>query len=255
VRTATDTEIRAAQKAANLAEEKGNRAGSAAEEAKRIIDGYGRTMGALQSDAARVQTQFLEMKQRLDAESANAKARADKGLKEATARLSRLEELVAKVSQDSQASRQAITSYKADLERIQTAAEAERKRFAENSEYSVVVAYTDKNRSAAEAATVMLTKAGFKASKLRLPVDKKELVPWFLIPEANLIVHTADAATKAAEVRGLIAPLVKIATIQEEAKGKAVRFLAGPSWGDEPWGETWKWAKEQVKNMTVYLVD
>lgn len=164
VRGVTETEIRAAQRAAILAEESAKKTTTATDAATQQAEAYSKSVGALQNEAVKVQQQFFAVKNQLEADRGNQKASLDRNALELQTRIARLDELVAKLAQDSQTSRQALDTYRKDLEKLTATAEAERKRFTENSQYSVVVYSTATTRDLANTAQLRLSELGFRAS-------------------------------------------------------------------------------------------
>jgi hypothetical protein len=158
IRAGTESDIRAAQRAAILAEEKANRAATVTQEAATQTSNYSKTVGALQDDATKVQGQFIALRERLETESRSLQVRGERAQQDVAARLAKLEELVAKVAQDAQVSRQAVEAYRKDADKAKAAAEAESGRFAENARYDVTLFFTPETKDSAESARGLLTK-------------------------------------------------------------------------------------------------
>src|SRR5207247_11158561 len=78
VRQVTETETRAALKAAVLAEDQAKKAATATEEATKITDVYGKSVGVLQQQAVGVQAQFATVATERAAERANLRASAER---------------------------------------------------------------------------------------------------------------------------------------------------------------------------------
>jgi len=229
VRQVTDNEIRAAFRAAILAEDKAKKAADATEEATKLSAGYAKTVGTLQEDAARVQALFVALRQRVDSESSSLKARAEKTSGNVEARLSRLEDLVAKLAQDTQASRQAIEAYRRDSEKIKATVAADAKRFVENGQYAVNIQFTSATKQLAEKAQDILARSGFKVATS----DIAQLERFFYgasagatttnvttTPPVNTIRFTASASPKVQEVRDLLSPVVQIKKTEQLATDK-----------------------------------
>lgn len=225
--TNMERETREASKAAVLAQDSAAKAKAATEEATKQTEIYGSTVGALQERAKEVDAQFLGVKQRLDAESANIRASAAKDVKDITARLARLEKLVEKVAEESRASRQAVETYQKEVAEMKAASQAEGTRFAANAKYQVTVYFNEKTKDLSAKAVEKLTQAGFKASTLDLvQIDKifpiksewKSYIPGVEVRTVNTIAYTANGRLKAEEVRDLLAPLVQRLKLMELPK-------------------------------------
>jgi len=194
VRSATEPEIRAAVKAAVVAEEKGKTAAQATEGAVKLSDAYAKNVMALQEQAVTVQAQFVALTQQLKAESTNLKARADKAQAASDIRLAKLEELVERVARDAQTSRQVLEAYRSDVEKLKTATAEQARLFGANAEYAVSILYFPAKRDLAERAQDILSKVGFKTATANLPAN---LPPGgAAVPGGDLIRYTEGAATR-----------------------------------------------------------
>lgn len=227
-----ERETREASKAAVLAQDSAAKARAATEEAAKQAETYGRTVGALQERAKEVDALFLGVRQRVDAESGSLKVRAEKDVKEISDRLNRLDELVASLAKESQASRQALDAYRKELAEMKASAQAERGRFAANAEYRVTVYFNDKTKNLSDRVVERLRQAGFKTSAQAMK-EVAEILPKLpsiagpRVTAVNSITYTPDAKMKAEEVRDLVAPLVLAGRLKLVEK----LLLAG----DQPW--------------------
>jgi hypothetical protein len=210
VRGVTETEIRAAQRAAIVAEESAKKTTTATDTATKQAEAYSETVGALRDEAAKVQQQFLAVKNQLEADRGNLKASVDRGDQELRARIGRLDELVTRLAQESQTSRQALETYRKDLQKLATTAEAERKRFADNSKYSVVVYSVAPTRDLATRAQALLSEIGYRVSVTDLTNAAyfwKQLPFKFpATPTVNTIQYSPGREPKATEVKGTPGP-------------------------------------------------
>jgi len=251
VRSVTDSEIRAAQRAAVVAEEAAKKATAVTEEAVKQTENYSKTVGVLQNEAKKVDAQFLEVKQRLDSESANLRAASEKTARDLVTRVARLEELVVRIAQESQASRQALETYKRDLDKLKLAAEAEQRRFAANSQYSVILYFLERTKDLAQKAQEKLAQEGFRTSITDLNQWQKISLVFATMrttaPTVNTITYSAGATAKATEIKGLLAPIARIETVVE---GDTRRTPVGR----EP-EMTWVWIPHVTNQISVYLVE
>ena len=249
VRQFADSEIRAAQRAAILAEEKANKAAVATDDATKITEAYGRTVGALQGQAVAVQAQFAELGQRIEAERVNLRVGAEKARTNVDARLSKLEELVGKVIQDTQASRQALEAYRSDIEKAKAAAAAEAKRFIENSQYAISVQFTPATKDLAGKVQDTLAKAGFKVAVGDLAQAERFATAYATAtasttniaatPTVNSIRFSQKATPKIQEIRDLVSSLVQFKRLEAFDAGtrlpSQLPFLymkKSPTWAD-----------------------
>lgn len=217
-----------AAKAAALAQESTAKARTATEEATKRTEAYAETVGALQERAKQVDTQFLAVLQRLEAESANLRVAAAKDVKDVTARLARLEELVAKMARDSEASRQAVETYQKEVAALKAAAQAEASRFASNAAYRVTVYFNDSTRDLSAKAVEILAQAGFKTSSASVSVfDLFSKSPSLGGGRTvNSIVYDPKEKAKAEGIRILLSSLVRDWKLVE-SKAKRVMLKKG----------------------------
>lgn len=232
VRGLVEKEIADATRAAIIARESATRASLATEEVIKQAQTYTKTVSALQEKANKVDAQFIGIRQRLEAESANVKAGAAREAKDIATRLARLETLVAGVAKQPQTSQQAVADYQKEIAGLREAAFTEGKKFGENSAYYVTVYYKENASALSTKVVEKLAQAGFKATSssigtLSFPlrfssgglgsiaIDKSgEFVPRRVEFTSNKIIYGFGSDAKAKEIGDLLRPLAHFSEIR-----------------------------------------
>lgn len=164
VRGLVEKEITDANRAAIIAKESATRASLATEEVTKQAQTYSKTVIGLQEKANQVDAQFISLRQKFEADSANVKAGAAREAKDIATRLARLETLVAEMAKQPQLSQEAVSAYQKEIAGLKEAAFAEGKKFGENSAYYVTVYYNEKTIALSTKVVEKLSQAGFKAA-------------------------------------------------------------------------------------------
>jgi hypothetical protein len=226
VRTLVEKQIADANTAAIIAKEAATRAALATEEITKQAQTYVKTVTELQEKASQVDAQFVSVRQRLEAESANVKAGAAREAKDITTRLGRLESLVAGLAKQPQVDRQAVAAYQSDIVKLRESAFAEGKRFAENSTYFVSIYYNEKTAAIAPKVVEILTQAGFKASSMSSTLVFRKFSsaeePQILgLPSTrplpgnvNRIIYDFNGEAKAKEISEMLRSVVRFSEIR-----------------------------------------
>ena len=223
VATLTTAIIRASTErafvAAIEAEQQAKAAGTAVKRATEQADAYSETVAGLKTEAARAQLDLEGLRQRIQADTGNVKARAEQDVASITGRLRQLEEFVAKIAAASEAGRREIETYRSELTKLRTASQAERQRFVANSEYRVTIYYTEGTREAARKVQERLVQEGYRiaSDELRQAIQSYRTLATLRAPQptANTISSTRVAAAKAAELQQLIAPIATVKNLVE----------------------------------------
>jgi hypothetical protein len=168
---------------------------------------------ALKGKAAGVEKEFGLVTERINAEAKNAALRSTQDFKANQDRIARLETLVKQIGDENEATRKAYADYKKEIDRITAETDRNQKRFAENSQYSVLINYySSEQRPLAQQVQNVLANVGFKAALLPLfssavpgATDPATGEPW----KGNSLTYSPESEMKAQEILPLIKPIIK----------------------------------------------
>jgi hypothetical protein len=221
-----------------LAEEAALKAKTAYEKTAKEADKYAETVADLQEAADQLDTQFVSMRQRIEAESGIVKASTGKEIENIRLQLVRLQELVEQVARGSTENLEAaVETYQETQSRIEKTAMAEKERFTENSVYLVTLFHSDKiTFMLSRGAYQGLVEAGFKTSETSF--DPYEHTLPSNLEGRNVIAYPPGARSKAHEIMEILAsyPEIGEATLAERRVFPEVDIqqMANLAWSDIP---------------------
>jgi hypothetical protein len=163
----------------------------------------------LTSRAAGVEERYGLLTERINAEWKNATLRSTDQFKAAQERISRLEALVKKIGAENEDSRKAYADYKKQIDEITAETAKSQQRFAENSQYTVLISYSSEQRPLAQKVQSALANKGFKAQLLPLgapgPIDPATGE----LSTGNSLTYSPESEMKAQEILTLIKSFIK----------------------------------------------
>lgn len=198
-----DTEVKAAQRAAILAEESAKKATTATDEASKQTQSYIKTVETLQGEAQKVDAQFVAVRQRITADAKNAALRSEKDFSAAQQRLAALEALVKQIGEENEVTRRATADYAKKVATLENRIEREQKRFAENSAYTVWISFIPDKKSLALDIQSRLASAGFKAPLTEITSKILEA------SKGTTLTYLAAGESKAQEVLAVVKSILK----------------------------------------------
>jgi len=262
--------VQEAVEASILARDSAQKAKVVTDQGTKQAETYATTVAALQEKANGVDAQFVVIRQRLQAESTNLKANAEREVKEITTRLARLEKLVTGLATQPQIAQTAVTNYQKDVAEIKAAAFADGKRFAENAKYFVIVYYNEKTSAVSTKVLEKLREAGFKVTSSSKVLVFTSYPSALLTPEAilsykpsenllrqkeitvNTIIYDFGAEAKAKEIADLIRPLARVTQIRSWTLGDPSELSSRSS---SPTLTSPVWGSDAENRISVFIVE
>jgi predicted phage tail protein len=202
-----------AKKAASDAAGAADQATTQAAQATTQVSSLTKGVQDLRDRATGVEKQFGLVGDQI-AEANNTAARRQTDFKATQDRLAKLEALVKNIGAENEASRNAYAEYKKEIDKVTAETARQQKRFAENSQYAVIIASSPEQRPLAEKVQNELAVMGFKASLMGLPTTAPPAgLPgpsWGPSTDpGNTLTYPPDSEMKAQEILAVIKHIIK----------------------------------------------
>jgi hypothetical protein len=196
---AVEKNLTQAELLAERAKKAASDATGAADQATSQVSSLTKGLEDLQQKAAGVEKQFGLVTERINAEGKNAALRSSQDFKAVQERIASLEALVKKIGDENDATRKATAEYAKKVSVLESQIERNQKRFAENSQYTVLISFVPEQKAIAQEVQNVLANIGFKASTTESSTERK----------SNYLLYLARDETKAQEILELIKPILK----------------------------------------------
>lgn len=201
-------------KATALAEDSATRARAATEKAS---SAHSDTIAALENRARSVDVQFVQMSQRLEAESSSVKASGERDTKTVAQQLAKLETLVTGLAAKSEANRTLLDTYQKQVADLQAKTGPEGIRVQQNSQFFVSVEAINEDDkmtlkdSRLDRLAAKLREAGFKTFPMwrrgrpgEPNQHHKDDLEFERLPAANAIAYRPASRARALEVQAIV---------------------------------------------------
>lgn len=209
-------EVIRAEVQADAAKRASDGAKASAEQLSAGLETLNKTLQALNEQARAVGQQFAQQQQEIDAASRNAALRSQRDFNIIQQRIRELETLVRKIGDENDATRKATVEYAKQVAALETKIEKEQKRFAENSEFTLSIAYDPSKKALATEAQNRLTIAGF-----RVTVRESKTLAGI---KGNSLLYQTQSEAKAQDVVALMKPLIKDLQVRKVPSDPNVGF-------------------------------
>jgi hypothetical protein len=222
VRSVADQPLQSLQKQLTQAEILAERAKGSATAAANAADQVSAQVGALTETLQALSNQARVVEERIKAGEKNAALRSDRDSKAFQERIDALEALVKRIGAENEASKKATSDYARKVADLERRIEAEQKRFAENSAYTVLISFGPGKKALANEVQSQLARMGFKAVLNEMPSE---------LSKGNILTYDAQVEKKADEISGIVKPILKDISIKQRTFIKAPKdfTLGSPS--------------------------
>jgi hypothetical protein len=207
-----ETPLRDLQKELVRAEMQAQGARSASETARASAEQVTSTANALKDtlqdlgqQASSVEERYKAVRAEIDAASQTERRRSQQDSVAIQQRITALEALVRRLADDNVASRNATADYQRKITELEQKVEGEKKRFADNSGYTVSIVFDPSRKNLATEVQARLAVLGFRAPLHEQPANAVK---------GNTLTYQPSSEAKAQEVISALKPLVK--DIQEK---------------------------------------
>lgn len=193
-------EVVRAEVQADAAKRASDAAKTSSEQVTAGLNTLNTTLQGLTEQAKAVELQFRLVTDQINAASDNARLRSQRDFDAVQRRIAALEALVKQIGEESAASRKATAEYARQIAALESKVEREQKRFAENSEYTVLIFFDPSRKALATELQSRLAALGFRAPVHELPAKAFK---------GNALTYHEQSDAKAQEVLALLKPVVK----------------------------------------------